>query len=104
MNAERSLRPTAFEALTTTLITPAVSALFRARVHIHFLINIPPRRPHPALSMADSDSIKATLNTTGMRGCTADNFSSDNPVIFDGLVADLVAAVAGSGTSSVASP
>ncbi|KAL1946419.1 hypothetical protein VTO73DRAFT_15546 [Trametes versicolor] len=44
--------------------------------------------------------MKVALATIGMRGCTADDYSLDNPVIFDERVADIVDAAAGSATAT----
>lgn len=91
----------AFDALTRILVTPVVSAMFGAHVPIHPIINVPPEHLHAAVLTADN--IKATLATPLLYGWNASSFSPQNPTAFDDLVAELLAAEAGSGASIVSS-
>ncbi|EIW55388.1 uncharacterized protein TRAVEDRAFT_74204 [Trametes versicolor FP-101664 SS1] len=82
----------AFRGLTGILVTPALSAMFGARVRIHPIVNTPPKRPYDVAPTADD--IKVTIATHGMVKYTASTFIPGRPELFNDLAAELAAAAA----------
>lgn len=93
---------TAFQGLTGILTTPALSAMFGARVPIHPIANTPPTRLCSAAPTADD--IKATIAAHGMVKYTASTFIPGRPELFDGLTAEVAAAAAKRGAFIVFLP
>lgn len=92
----------AFRGLTGILVTPALSAMFGARVRIHPIVNTPPKRPYDVAPTADD--IKVTIATHGMVKYTASTFIPGRPELFNDLAAELAAAAAKRGASVVFGP
>lgn len=90
---------TAFQGLTGILITPALSAMFGARVPIHLIANTPPKQTRTVAPTADD--IKATITTHGMVKYTASTFIPGCPELFDGLTAEVAVAAANRGAFSL---
>lgn len=90
---------TAFQGLTGILVTPALSAMFGARVPIHLIANTPPKQTRTIAPTADD--IKATIATHGMVKYTACTFIPGRPELFDGLTAEVAAAAANRGAFSL---
>lgn len=86
---------TAFEALTKILVTPAVSALFTARVPVH-----PCQHPAQTATPCSVHGRQHQGDARYHRNATADEFSPDNSAIFEEPIVDRIVAASENVVSS----